>query len=430
MLLTAVLAVLFAAALADETVAPTTTSFVTPTPSMIGEYFRPYFWQDHPNLCGRLPELKITNEKTHRSWEYYSNTEGKPNLIYLAEAQCGTCQSNAAIAGQLAKRWEEYKNNPRRQDESVDMKVFAINRNFGPSKKKFNMMKNRLAKRFSVGPWVSLHQDNDMSNFWDTLGDYKIENTGEFFNETRQFRSKRNDMYLVDQWGRIIRFLRDAILIRSRKQDADTNLLWRNVIQEVMVATKERKSVCDELQHEWLYCRIPEEWELNGVSFRNLRQGRALTVLVFIRADMDEFTVNGLLRDLIDLSERWNSPSYVVVADSVPQSKTRFATVDLYMQTRNSDVRLLQDEDNKITTKYFAAPGDLFAVDSLGRIIGFINRVDLQDPTVEEKLKNWHLNWNPECEMFMESIYTGTGTTATQPTYTQPHFYTTSFVYK
>ena len=40
MLLTAVLAVLFAAALADETVAPTTTSFVTPTPSMIGEYFR------------------------------------------------------------------------------------------------------------------------------------------------------------------------------------------------------------------------------------------------------------------------------------------------------------------------------------------------------------------------------------------------------
>ncbi|XP_063686852.1 uncharacterized protein LOC134820409 [Bolinopsis microptera] len=429
MLLTAVLAVLVAAALADETVAPTTTSFVTPTPSMIGEYYRPYFWQDHPNLCGRLPELKITNEKTLRSWEYYSNIEGKPHLIYLAEAQCGTCQSNAAIAGQLSKRWEEYSNNPRRQDEAVDMGVFAINRNFEPSKKKFNMMKNRLAKRFSVGPWVSLHQDNDLSNFWDTLGDYQIENTGEFFNETRQFRSKRNDMYLVDQWGRMIRFLRDAILIRSRKQDADTNLLWRNVIQEVMVATKERKSVCDELQHEWLYCRIPEEWELNGVSFRNLRQGRALTVLVFIRADMDEFTVNGLLRDLIDLSERWNSPSYVVVADSVPQSKTRFATVDLYMQTRNSDVRLLQDEDNKVTTKYFAAPGDLFAVDSLGRIIGFINRVNLQDPTVEEKLKNWHLNWNPECEMFMESIYTGTGTTGTQPTYTQPHFYTTSFVY-
>ena len=309
------------------------------------------------------------------------------------------------------------------------MGVFVFNRNFPASARKFKMMKNRLARRFSVGPWVSLHQDNDVSNVWDDLGDYELHNVGEHFNETRKFRSRRNDMYLVDQWGRMVRFLRDAILIRSRKNSADTNLLWRNVIHDVMLATKERKTVCDEIQHEWLYCRIPEEWELNGVSFRNLRQGRALTVLVFIRADMSEFTVDGVLRDLIDLSERWSSPSYVVVADSTPQSKTRFATVDLYMQTRNSDVRLLQDEGNAVTSKYFAAPGDLFAIDSLGRIIGFINRVNLLDPAVEEKLKDWHLNWNPECEMFIESDYTGTGTTGTGPTVTKPYFYTTSPLY-
>lgn len=425
------LAVLFVAVLADdETVPPTTTSFVTPTPHLIGEYHRPYFWQDHPNLCGRLPEIKVTNPKTYRSWEYYSNINDEPHIIYLAEAQCGTCQSNAAIAGQLSKRWEEYKFKRGRKDEAVDMGVFVFNRNYPASAAKFKMFKNRLAGRFSVGPWVSLHQDNDISAVWDSLADYYVENTGEHFNETRKFKSKRNDMYLVDQWGRMIRFLRDAILIRSRKNSAETNLLWRNVIHDVMVATKERKTVCDELQHEWLYCRIPEEWELNGVSFRNLRQGRALTVLVFIRADMTEFTVDGLLRDLVDLSERWKSPSYVVVADSVPASKTRFATVDLYMQTRNSDVRLLQDEDNRVTSKYFAAPGDLFAIDSLGRIIGFINRVNLLDPAVEEKLKNWHLMWNPECEQFIESDYTGTGTTGTGPTVTPPHFYTTSYIYK
>ena len=137
---------------------------------------------------------------------------------------------------------------------------------------------------------------------------------------------------------------------------------------------------------------------------------------------MSEFTVDGLLRDLLELAERWKSPSYVVVADSVPQSKTRFATVDLYMQTRNSDVTLLLDEDNRVTSQYFAAPGDLFAIDSLGRVIGFMNRVNLLDEAVEEKLKDLHLNWNPECEQFIEGDYTGTGTTGTGPTYTASPF--------
>ena len=357
-----------------------------------------------------------------KSWEYYSHINDEPHLIYLAEAQCGTCQSNAAIAGQLSKRWEEYKTKRGRQDEGVDMGVFVFNRNFPASKKKFKMFKRQLAGRFSVAPWVSLHQDNDLSDVWGALANYMVENTGEHFNETRKFRSRRNDMYLVDQWGRMIRFLRDAILIRSRKNSADTSLLWRNVIHDVMIAAAQRKTVCDEIQHEWLYCRVPEEWELNGISFRNLRQGRALTILVFIRADMSEFTVDGLLRDLLELAERWKSPSYVVVADSVPQSKTRFATVDLYMQTRNSDVTLLLDEDNRVTSQYFAAPGDLFAIDSLGRVIGFMNRVNLLDEAVEEKLKDLHLNWNPECEQFIEGDYTGTGTTGTGPTYTASPF--------
>jgi len=409
----------------------TTTPYVTPTPHIIGEHYRPYFWQDHPNICGRIPELRVVGGKKKSEWEFYEYIDNKPSIIYLAEAQCGTCQSNAALAGHLAKRWEEFKYKRGRGEQAVDIKVVAVNRNLPASRKKFGMMDRQLRKRWNVRPWVSLHQDNDESQVWEDLGDYMVENVGPFYNETRPFKSRRNDMYLVDQWGRMVRFLRDAVLDRSRKSGATTNLHWRDVVHNVMLKTKDGKTVCDELQHEWLYCRVPEEWELNGVSFRNLRQGHSLTILVFIRADMEEFTIKGLLKDLVDLSERWGSPSYVAVADSIPASKSRFATVDLYLQTRNSGVRLLQDEDNAVASKYFAAPGDLFAIDSLGRIIGFINRVNLQDEGVEAKLKDWHLNWNPECDRFMtESFYTGTGTTGTPPTATQPHFYTSSYYYK
>ena len=245
------------------------------------------------------------------------------------------------------------------------MAVFVFNRDLPAAANKFKMMKSRLAKRYNVGSWVSLHQDNEISGVWNALADYWIEDTGPFYNLTSKFVSKRNDMYLVDQWGRMIRFLRDSILYRARKTSAENNLLWRNVIHDVMLATKERRTVCDELQYERIYCRISEEWQLDGVRFRDLRQRSVLTILVFIRADMTEFTVDGLLRDLTNLSKRWTSPRYLAVADSVPQSKARFAAVRSYLLTRNSAVRLLQDENNKVASKYMAAPGDLFAIDSL-----------------------------------------------------------------
>ena len=263
------------------------------------------------------------------------------------------------------------------------------------------MMKNRLDRRFHVGQWVSLHQDNDKSGVWNSLSDYWVDNTGPYKNETSRFRSKKNDMYLVDQWGRMVRFLRDAILNRARKDSAETHLLWRDVVHEVMFAARDRRTVCDELQREQLYCNIPGEWELDGVSFQSLRRGKFLSILVFVRADIAEFNEEGFLRDLIDLSLRWKAPRYVVVVDSVPQSRQRFGATKMYSQNRNSDVRILQDTDNMVTSKYLAAPGDLFAVDSAGRVVGLIDRANLRDPNVEKQLRGWYLNWNPDCETFL-----------------------------
>ena len=285
----------------------------------------------------------------------------------------------------------------------MDMDVFVFNRDSPASAKKFNMMRNRLNNRFHVGQWVSLHQDNGQSGVWNSLADYWVDNTGPHKNETSKFRSQRNDMYLVDQWGRMVRFLRDAILNRSRKDSADTNILWRDVVHDVMVSAKNRMTVCDELQRERLYCRVPGEWQLDGVSFESLRRGKFLTILVFIRADMAEFTNRGVLRDFIDLSRRWKAPRYVVVVDSVPQSKEQFSAIRMYGQNRNRDVQILQDNDNMVTSKFLAAPGDLFAVDSVGRIVGLIDRVNLRDRSVEEQLRNWYLSWNPECEAFLNT---------------------------
>ena len=365
-------------------------------------------------MCGRLPELKVVNPKSHNKWEVYSNMADKPSIVYLAEAECGTCQSNAGIAGQLAKRWEMFGNHKRREHLSVLLNIFVFNRDRQSSRKKFGMMRRAMTNRYNVSDYVSLNQDNSDSDVWDTLGDFMTEDGGKFYNETVPFKSKKNDMYLVDQWGRVMRFLRDAILVRTRVSGAESNVHWRDVIHNVMIKTKERKTVCDELQYEHLFCRVADEWELNGRHFRNLRAGTSLTIVIFIRADMEEFTTNGILRDVIDLSKRWSSPSYVVIVDSAPMSKTSFSTVNLYKQTQNADITLLLDEGNKVTSQYYAAPGDVVAHDYLGRIIGFYNRVNLQDETIVDQLKALHLNWNPTCESF---LYTQQ---ASQPTGTTP----------
>lgn len=435
-----VLAVLIGTALA-QTKPPTQTpatssSFTTPMPELHGDYFRPYFFHDHPNLCGRVPALTVVNDKSRNPWDFYTNMNGKPGMIYLSEAQCGTCQSNAGIAGKLAQRWQNFQKHPRRQDQAVDMNIFVFNRNHPKSKAKFGMMKRAMGKRYGVKSYVSLHQDNDASHVWEDLGNFMMEKQGEHYNETVKFNSRKNDMYLIDEYGRVIRFLRDAILIRSRKQTEELNIHWRDVVHQVMVAAKDRKTVCDELQHEWLFCRIIDDWELNGRSFRQIRGGASLTIIVFIRADMKEFSTMGLLHDMIELSKEWSSPNYVVVVDSDPLSKTYFATVNLYTQQQKGKITLLLDEDNKVASQFFAAPGDLFATDILGRVIGFYNRVNLKNEDLVDQLKQLHLDsWNPLCDDFLEQAYTGTGSPVstntfsgtahpfyTEPTHTTPQF--------
>jgi len=300
------------------------------------------------------------------------------------------------------------------------MNIIVFNRDKVSSRKKFNMMNRAMERRYNVTKYVTLLQDNSVSGVWDTLGDYTVENGGQFMNETVEFRSKKNDMYLVDQWGRMIRFLRDGILIRSRVKGSDANMHWRDVVHQVLLMTKERRTVCDELQYEHLLCRVADEWELNGRHFRNLRAGTSLTIVIFIRADMQEFTTQGILRDVINLSKKWSSPSYVVIVDSSPASKASFSTVNLYKQTKNAGITLLLDEKNKVTSQYYAAPGDVFAHDYLGRIIGFWNRVDLKDEGIVDTLKDLHINWNPVCEQF---LYTQQWSAPTGSSPTAPFFY-------
>lgn len=429
-----VLAVLLGTALAqDPTPAPaTSSSFTTEMPELHGDYFRPYFFNDHPNLCGRMPALTMVNDKNRNPWSFYSNLDGKPGLLYLAEAQCGTCQSNAGIAGKLAERWHNFKDHPRRVDQGVDINIFVFNRNHPKSKEKFGMMKRAMGKRYGVKSYVSLHQDNDLSHVWEDLGNFWEEKVGPHNNETRKFQSRKNDMYLFDEYGRVIRFLRDAILIRSRKQTEDLNIHWRDVVHHAMLEAADRKTVCDELQYEWIFCRLSEDWELNGRPFRQIRGGASLTIIVFIRADMDEFSTKGLLRDVIDLSQEWNSPNYVVIVDSDPKSKTFFATVNLFTQQQKGKITLLLDEDNKVASQYFAAPGDLFATDILGRVIGFFNRVDLKNVEIVDQLKELHLTgWNPLCDWALKEDYTGTATypteTGTYGFYTEPTHVTSEY---
>ena len=54
---------------------------------MIADYFllRPYFFHEHPNICGRVPEL-ADYKGGAKVWDYYSTMNLTPNILYLAEA--------------------------------------------------------------------------------------------------------------------------------------------------------------------------------------------------------------------------------------------------------------------------------------------------------------------------------------------------------
>jgi len=180
----------------SQTSPVTTSSPFTPTPEPMGNHNRPFFFKDHPNQCGRMPELSVTGQHNAR-WDYYTEMGGELNIIYLAEARCGTCQSNAFVAGSLAERWDGFQDVPRRADQGVDIKVVAINRNHPRDSAKYRMMYRKLRP---VSKWVTLLQDNAASHAWDTLADYTWENQGEYNNETIKFKSQKNDFFLVDRW--------------------------------------------------------------------------------------------------------------------------------------------------------------------------------------------------------------------------------------
>nr|AFK75415.1 putative secretory peptide-5 [Pleurobrachia bachei] len=349
--------------------ATATTEYITPTPPIYGDHHRPYFFRYHPNLCGRVPELKQLNSNGVEVWNYETETNERPNILYLAEAHCGTCQSVAGIAGMLARRWENFQYDSRRANMFADVDVVVINRDIPKSKAKFRMMKNRINKYYKVSDHVTPIQDTRESGIWDTLGSFIDEYGGKFGNESVEVRSRKNDMYLVDRWGRVIRFMRDGVLGRTRKNSAATSLHWRDVIHHDFVLENLGQTVCDEIQIEQLQCYSVDEWSLNGVAFRNLRTGSSLTILLFIRADLPQYTTEGTLRDLLTLSLTWNAPNYVVIVDSNQRSKTSFATVDLYMQTigSSSNVRLLLDEGNKVASAYLAAPGDVVTTNDDGK---------------------------------------------------------------
>jgi len=374
---------------------PPTTEPPTPTPEAIGEHFRPYFFHDNARICKRVPEWAVTN-KNNAKMDYYTESDTTPNMIMLVEAWCGTCQSNAHIAGILADRWE------KRYD--LDLKIFVINKDNERARKKFNMMSRRVRP---VKKWVSVYQDNTISNVWDTVSNV----------------SKRNDVYLVDRWGRVIRFLRDGILNRARMYNADGGINWRDVVLHDFQMAKEGKTVCDELQFEQKVCQLSEEWSLNGRSFANLRAGTSLTLLIFIRADLAEFTTNGLLQHTINLAKEWSAPNYVIIVDSHITSTSSIHMVQYLVSLADTRVTVLLDEKNKVASSYYAAPGDLVATDDLGRVLGIYNRVDLTNEYTVEELKRLHLEWNPDCQAFLDwsTIQYNTGPTDHWTTASPPY---------
>jgi len=216
--------------------------------------------------------------------------------------------------------------------------------------------------------------------------------------------------------------MRNGILNRVRITGRDTQINWRDIVHTDFLLAQDGITVCDELQAEELLCRLSEDWSLNGRSFRTLRVGTSLTILIFIRADMEEYTTRGLLADAITLSQEWSSPSYVVIVDSVAQSKQSFVTVDFFKQSMNADITLLLDENNSVASKYYAAPGDVVATDELGRIIGIFNRADLSDDDTIAALQSLHVNWNPDCEAYVVHSDNTPGTASTGSTHTPPAY--------
>lgn len=377
-----------------NTVTPPTTEALTPTPAAYGEHFRPFFFHANARICQRVPQWAVTN-RNNAKMDYYTESDTTPSMIMLVEAWCGTCQSNAHIAGILAERWEKRY--------ELDLKVFVINKDNERARKKFKMMSRRVQP---VKKWVSVYQDNTISNVWETVSNV----------------SRRNDVYLVDRWGRVIRFLKDGILNRARTFNAQMGINWRDVVLNDFKLAKEGKTVCDELQSEVKVCRLSEEWSLNGRSFANLRAGTSLTLLVFIRADLPEFTTNGLLQDLINLAKEWNAPNYVIIVDSHISSTSSIHMVQYLVSLADTRVTVLLDEKNKVASSYYAAPGDLIATDDLGRVLGIYNRVDLKNEYTVEQLKKLHLEGNRDCQAFLDStIQYNTGPTQHWTTASPPY---------